>query len=185
MAYSVPLFSTMNLAGIDINTATSYGVATSTNTAYSPEYPQEGNLRVGTTVLGTLDGQWVYCTAATAAFVKYDVVQISPTFTCSQVSTAATTLFGQMAGVIMATASTGQYVWVMTNGVTPGINVVTGVGANVPLYTSATAGRLTGTLATGVTSIMTGFILTTGSTGGTSAASQGAIVVSGKVGAIS
>lgn len=161
MAYSVPLFSTMNLSGIDINSATTYGVATSTNTAYAPEYPQQGNLSVGTTVLGTLDGQWVYCTAATATISKYDVVTISTGFTATQTPTTAT--YGLMAGVAMATATTGQYFWVMVNGVTPGVNVIAGVAANTALYTSATAGRLAVT-PTGFTRIQ-GIVTTTTSAG--------------------
>lgn len=165
MAYTVPLFSTLNMAGVDINTATSYGVATSTNAAYNPEYPQEGNLRVGTTVLGTLDGQWVYCTASTATISKYDVVTISTGFTATPTPTTAT--LGLMAGVAMATATTGQYFWVMTNGVTPGVNVVASIGPNTLLYTTATAGRLGGT-ATGFTRIQ-GIVTTTtsASTAGT------------------
>lgn len=180
MAYSVPLYSTMNLSGIDINSATSYTLATATN--FTPEYPQGGNLSLGTTVLGTVDGQWVYCTAATASFAKYDVVGIGPTFTATQLTTAVP--FGTPVGIVMATATTGQYIWVMTNGVAPAVNVVTGIAANVQLYTTATAGRLGGVGgATGVGFAVNGIVLATSSTGAaTTSGLVSAILISPVVG---
>lgn len=178
MAYSTPLFSTMNLAGIDINSATSYTLATATN--FTPEYPQGGNLSLGTTVLGTLDGQWVYCTSATGNS-KYDVVGFGPTFSALELTTAVG--FGAMVGIAMATATTGQYLWVMTNGISPGVNVVTGIAANVQLYTTATAGRLGGVSgATGVGFAINGLVLSTSSTGATGSSSQGAILIQPVVG---
>ena len=174
MAYTVPLFSTMNLAGVDLNVATSYGVATSTNTAYQPEYPQEGQFRLGNTVLGTLDGQWVYCTSATGNAI-YDVVGINPAFSAIELTTAVP--FGTPVGICMATATTGQYLWVMTNGITPDINVVTGIAANVQLYTTATAGRVGGVAgATGVSFAISGVVLATSSTAATAATLTSAIL---------
>jgi hypothetical protein len=179
MAYSVPLFSTMNLSGVDINAATSYTLATATN--FTPEYPQGGNLSLGTTVLGTVDGQWVYCTSATGNS-KYDVVGINPSFSAIELTTAVP--FGTPVGICMATATTGQYLWVMTNGIAPAVNVVTGIAANVQLYTSVTAGRLAGVGgATGAGFAINGIVLATSSTGAaTTAGLVSAILIQPVVG---
>lgn len=178
MAYVTPLFSTLNMSGVDLNAATSYTLATATN--FTPEYPQGGNLSLGTTVLGTLDGQWVYATAANS-ITKYDVVQLSPAFSATTITTATAT-FGEMAGVAMATASTGQYFWVQVNGIAAAVNTVTGVGANAALYTTATAGRLTGTLTTGVGNKVAGIVLTTGTTGNAAGATVGGILIQTSIG---
>lgn len=156
MAYSTPLFSQLGNEGVDLNTAfTFYTTGGDTSLQAYPRPP----LSLGHVVDGTLNGEWVLCTAATGTISKYDVVTINQNFTATQVPTTAT--FGLMAGIAMATATTGQALWVMTNGVSPGINTAT-ASANALLYTSAVAGRL-GAAATGFTTIQ-GIVLATAAT---------------------
>jgi hypothetical protein len=168
MAYSVPLFSTLNNEGVDLNTAfTFYTTGGSTSDQAYPTPP----LSLGQTVLGTLNGKWVLCTAATGTITKYDVVSINNTFTATP--TPATATYGLIAGVAMATATTGQALWIQTNGVTPGINTAAGVAANVLLYTSAVTGRADDT-ASGFTRLQ-GMVITTTSAG-TAGTFQGILV---------
>lgn len=174
MAYSTPLFSQTNTEGIDINSAFTF-YTTGSPTVFQ-EYPTPP-LTLGQPCIGTLNGKWVLCTAATGTITKYDVVTISNAFTATQVPTTAT--LGLICGVAMATATTGQALWIMTNGVTPGVNVVTGVGTGIMLFTSATAGRLALT-SSGFTRIQ-GITLTTSSTGAAAGPNVGAILVNAQI----
>lgn len=159
MAYTTPLFSTLNTEGVDLSTA--FTLSTST-----PEYPAAPFL-IGTEMLGTLNGRWVYCTAAGAVTLG-DVCVINKSFSSIELTSAtAATYFGMPLGVSMATVTTGQYSWYQTNGVSQTINVVAAIAPNVQLYTTATAGRL-GAIATGVSSTVVGIVTTT-----TSAATAG------------
>lgn len=173
MAYSVPLFQTLQTEGVDLNTAFTF---LTTGVPGNYEYPEQP-LDLGTTVLGTLNGKWVMCTAATGTISKYDVVTISNAFTATQIPTTAS--LGLIAGIAMATATTGQALWVMTNGVSPGVNVVTGVGTGVMLFTSATAGRLA--ITSGGFTRIQGITLTTSSTGAAAGPNVGAILVNTQV----
>lgn len=174
MAYSTPLFSQMNIEGVDINNAfTFYTTGGDTSLQAYPLAP----LTLGTVVDGTLNGEWVLCTAATGTITKYDVVTISNAFTATQVPTTAS--YGLFAGIAMATATTGQALWVMTNGVSPGVNVVTGVGTGIMLFTSATAGRLA--ITSGGFTRIQGITLTTSSTGATAGPAVGAIVIGAQI----
>lgn len=164
MAYSVPLFSQMQVEGADINSA--YPVSTTANL----EAPA-GPLVLGTVVDGTLSGEWVFCSAATQVISKYDVVTISPLFAATQM--AALPAFGSRAGIAMATASTGQYLWVMTNGVSPGCNCAT-AAANVQLYTGTAAGQIGVFSSAGFTRLQGIVMATAVATAGTG---SGAIVV--------
>lgn len=160
MAYSVPLYSTLNTEGVDLSTA--FTLSTST-----PEYPAAPFL-LGTEMLGTQNGRWVYCTAAGINAIG-DVCIISPAFQTSGINTTNdATAFGLPLGVSMAATTTGQYSWYMTNGTTPTVNVLASTAPNVQLYTSATSGRLTSALSTGASSTIVGIVTTT-----TSAATAG------------
>jgi hypothetical protein len=150
MAYSVPLFSETQNEGVNVNVA--YSAASTANL----ETPA-GPLALGQVVVGTLNGEWVLCTASTATISKYDVVTIGTTFTASPAT--ALPSFGLRAGIAMATATTGQYFWVMTNGVSPGVNSAT-AAANVQLYTGTAAGQIGVFSSAGFTRLL-GIVLTT------------------------
>lgn len=152
MAYTTPLYSTLNAEGVDLSTA--FTLSTST-----PEYPAAPFI-LGTQMLGTLDGAWVYCTAAGAVTLG-DVCVINKSFSSIELTSAtAATYFGMPLGVSMATVTTGQYSWYQTNGISQSINVAASIAPNVQLYTTATGGRL-GAIATGVSSTVIGIVTTT------------------------
>lgn len=132
MAYSTPLFSQQNNEGVDINSAFPVVATANLDTPAGP-------FTLGQVVDGTLGGEWVLCTAATQVVSKYDVVTISPLYAATQM--ASTPAFGSRAGIAMATATTGQYFWAMTQGVSPGCNCAT-AAANVQLYTGTAAGQI-------------------------------------------
>ncbi len=167
MAYTTPIFSSSNTEGVDLSTAV-------TITTTTPEYPLQP-IMLGTQVLTDYDGSATYVQAATATISKGDVCTISTAFVATQ--TPATASLGLPVGVALATATTGQYFWVQTNGVCNAVSVVNGIAANTLLYTSATAGRLAGT-ATGFSRIQ-GIVL--GTTSGGTAGTYQAFLVSPSV----
>ena len=132
MAYSVPLYSTMQNEGVDVNTA--YDASTTANL----DAPA-GPLAVGQVVQGTKDGEWVLCKSA-GSISKYDAVTLSSLFTATQMP--ALPAFGLTVGIAMATATTtGMYLWVMTNGMSPSVNSAT-AAANLQMYTGTAAGQI-------------------------------------------
>ncbi len=161
MTYSVPLYSTLNMEGVDLSTA--FTLSTST-----PEYPAQPFIQ-GATVLGTLDGKWVYATAA-AVQATGDVCILTKTFQAiGLLSSNAAAHYGEPLGVAMTATTTGQFAWYQTNGASPGISVLASTAPNVILYTTATAGRLGSALTTGASSTIQGIVTTTtsASTAGT------------------
>lgn len=162
MTYTVPIFSTLNLEGVDLSTA--FTLSTST-----PEYPNPPFV-LGTEVLGAANSAWVYATAS-GAVTAGDVCVITKLFSALPVTSAiAATCFGFRLATSQVTVTTGQYSWYQWSGVatTPGVNVTSAIAPNVQLYTTATAGRL-GVIATASSITAVGIVTTT-----TSASTAGA-----------
>jgi hypothetical protein len=82
---------------------------------------------------------WVYVQASAACAI-YDVVTIKNGFETTPL-TAATAKTPMEVGFAQYAFGADEFGWVMTNG-RPTINVLVDAGANVPLYTSGTAGKL-------------------------------------------
>lgn len=168
MTYTTPIFSTLNLLGVDLSTA-GYDqpyTATATNPS-TPEYPS-APFAIGTEIINSSMGRAVYATASVAVN-QGNVCVITKAYSAVPItSTIAATSFGLQLGVAMSTAmTTGQYGWFQTEGVSAGITVTTSIAANVQLYTTATAGVL-GAIATGSSYSVNGITTTT-----TSAATAG------------
>jgi hypothetical protein len=174
MTYTTPVFSTLNAEGVDLSTA--FTLSTST-----PEYPG-APFSIGTEVIGSGDGRWVYATAS-GAITAGDVCVITKVFSALPVTSAiAATCFGLRLATSQVTVTTGQYSWYQYSGTdtTPGVNVTASIAQNVQLYTTATAGRL-GAIATGSSVTAVGIVTTT-----TSASTAGAypgVMVGAYVGA--
>jgi len=165
MTYTTPVFSTLNLLGIDLATAgydQPYTVSTST-----PEYPA-APLAIGTEIVSSVMGRAVYATAS-AAITLGNVCTISKAYSATALTnTTAASSFGLQLGVALSTMTTGQYGWFQTEGVSQNISVTASIAANVQLYTTATAGVL-GAIATGTSYTVNGITTTT-----TSASTAGA-----------
>ena len=170
MTYVVPLFSTLNLLGVDLSTA-GYDqpyTATATNPS-TPEYPS-APFAIGTEIINSSIGRAVYATANTA-INQGNCCVLTKAFSAIPITSAiAATSLNLQLGVAMSTAmTTGQYGWFMTEGILPsGVTVTASIAQNVTLYTTATAGVL-GAIATGSSYTISGISTTT-----TSAATAGA-----------
>ena len=141
MTYTPKAFSTLNTEGVDVNAV--YTVSTATSTAYQPEYPMPP-FSVGTEVLGNNGSKFLFTTVSTSCSkgnvcvvsdTSYDVVPL--------VTSIAAANFGLQLGVAMATGTTGQYLFVQTQGQNQAVSIVGSTTAGVPLYSSTTAGALT------------------------------------------
>ena len=153
MAFTIGPFSTLNSAGVDVTAV--YTPSTATSTAFVPEYPG-GSFVPGTRVVGNNNGEWVFVGLATATSVNKGNVCVfgvlnNPSLCVPLSNAAAATSFGFQVGVAMATAATGQQLWLQTKGANAFTSFASGAGAtaNCPCYTTVTAGNLTTVIATG------------------------------------
>ena len=171
------LYGTSNTEGIDVSTVLTV------NATASPEYPAAPFI-TGTECLGSNNSRWVYVTAA-GAITLGDVVCVTKTYTANSLtSTIAATSLGLPLGVAsLAAFTTGQYGWVQTQGASPAISLLAGVAPNVQLYSSATAGRVGATSATGTTYAVNGIVATT--TSASTAGTYAGILTNPVVGVVS
>lgn len=144
------------------------------NTTLTPEQPGQGTPLPGTVALGTDGSSWMFVRlAASQTVTAGDFLYINSTSAVDFVAASLTQALGRTAlgaevGVAGATITSGATstvnnytgIWIMRAGRIPA-NIVTGAGANALLYTSATAGRLTGTPAAGSNSLVAGVVGTT------------------------
>ena len=176
MAYTAPLFSTESKLGVDLSTSglnSPFTPATAATT--TPEYPTpSGYFALGTQIEIANGGRAIYAGSTAAALTAGDVVYLTGgTAAAANQAVALSTTNAATAGqsklaVALSSLTTGQTGWFLVEGICPAINVVT-AAANALLHTSATAGRLTGVLTTGVSFAVTAIIVTTtsGATAGT------------------
>lgn len=134
MANAYGPYSTSNTLGVNVHDTYAPENDAAFPLTYDPPFA------VGQVVEGTDDGQWVFCTAG-GPLVAGDVLQLSPVFAATQVSTA-NGLIGQTVGVAPVNVTSGHSFWAQTKGFAPVINIANGVAANAVLGTSATPGRL-------------------------------------------
>jgi len=179
MAYTTPLFSTLNQSGVYVSGV--FSPSTATSTAFDPSYPigpQGGQFAPGQKVIGDYASEFIFVTCSTAANTG-DVLVVVPSssadvsFSAVQLtSTVAATSFGRQLGVAMATATTGQTLWMQTKGWAPnlGISSLAATTAGVPLFSSPTAGKLiSGSTTTAYPVYGVGLITSASSTNGTTA----------------
>ena len=170
MTYVPKASSTQPLEGIDLNAV--YTAATATATGYDPAYPAPPFL-VGTETIGNNDSRFVFVTVSTSCNKGDFVVAATgiTSFTVVQLQTSiAAGVFGQQIGVAMATGTTGQFLWMQTEGENQAANVTAATTAGVPLFTSGTAGALTSVEATGTNFPVYGVALFTTATAAQTAA---------------
>lgn len=127
-------YSTSQTSGVNVHET--YEPGSPTGMQYMPEPP----FSIGQVVEGTDESEWVFCLAG-GTLVAGDVVQLSPVWVATQLSTA-NGLLGQIVAVVPVDVASGNYFWAQIDGLAANVNIVTGTAANVALATSATAGRL-------------------------------------------
>ena len=161
MTYTPLAYNTASIEGVDVNAV--YTPATTTATGYVPEYPAPPFVAGTVSAAGNNVSAWVFAQAGAAVVSKGDVVVLSTANAASSITStiAATAGFGMQLGVAMATATTAQFLWVQTRGQNQYIGIVAGSTAGVPLYTIATAGKITSTGATGSNYNVYGIVLFT------------------------
>lgn len=173
-------FNTQNTEGIDFTaTYTGYNQASAVSSTNTPDYPgPTGPFTLGQVAKGTDGSEYVYVLAG-GAISAGDAVIITNTaalWTANSVtSTLAASKLGDLIAVALVAIASGSYGWVQRAGKCALINVVASVSANVQLKTTGTAGRLTGTIATGSTVNVNGIVLASAQ-GGTAGAFQEGIL---------
>lgn len=151
MTFTPNPYSTLNMEGVDVSAV--YTPSTATSSAFVPEYPLSPFVP-GTRVVGNNDSEWVFVSTATATSIAKGNCCIfgllnNPALAVPLSNAAAATAFGFQVGISMATAATGTFFWLQTKGNCAALTVNVAGTANSPLYTTATAGVLTTTIATG------------------------------------
>jgi hypothetical protein len=150
----------LTLEGAALQTA--YTISPTT----TPEVPNPP-FAVGTMALGTDASVWVFVKlAASQTIAAGDFVYVNSTdavsWNVTSLSNTAKALLGALVGIAGAAATSGttstQYIWIMRAGHYASANVITSASANALLYTSATAGRLTGTASATNNSLVSGVV---------------------------
>lgn len=151
-------FGTDNKEGVDFNaTYTIYNQAAAVSSTNSPDQPGLP-AAVGTYVQGTGESQYVFIYASGAVALG-DVVQLSPTYTAVSVTTTLAT-FGSQLGVAQVAIAASAYGWVQRCGYCQKIGTAAAAVVAVQLATTATAGQIDDSTATGTKNI-TGMVLAT------------------------
>lgn len=96
--------------------------------------------QLGTCVSGTDGTEWTYVQAS-GAIAQFDVVGIDENFQAAAI-TKAIADDGWGVGAAQVAFADNEYGWVARRGSDIGINVLVSCAADVPLYTTATAGKL-------------------------------------------
>lgn len=150
------LFGTNNTEGVDFNaTYTSYDQTAAVTATNSPDNPGPP-VAVGTYVKGSGESEFVFIKASGAINLG-DVVQMSTTYTAYSVTTTLAT-FGSLLGVAQVPIAAGAYGWVQRAGYCQKIGTNAAAVNNVQLATTATAGLIDDSTATGTKNI-TGMVL--------------------------
>lgn len=171
---TTPHINTANTEGIDFNaTYTAYdqtAAITSTNDPSIPAPP----FRVGTTVKGSADSDFVFVKASSAIALG-DVCIISQTTAYNAAPMTTTTgTFGNLIGVAQVAIASGSYGWLQRAGSTTNVNTVGGTGPAIALYTTATGGTIASATTTG-TKLVSGIILVATNTAAATAAYAGVL----------
>ncbi len=167
-------YNTLNTEGIDFSaTYTGYAQASAVSSTNTPDYPgPTGPFVLGMVAKGIDGSEWVYVLAG-GTINAGDVVIITNTaalWTANAITTIlAVGKLGDLVGVALVAIASGSYGWVQRAGKCATLNVIASVAANAQLRTTNTAGRLTGTTATGSSTQLAGVVLTTAN-GGTAGA---------------
>lgn len=146
MANSYGPYQTLNTSGVNLKE--SYAPPSTTNYPYTPAPP----FAVGQIVLGTDNSSWVFC-IANGALAAGDVVQLSSVFVATGITTS-NALFGSAVAVVPYAVADTYYFWAQRSGQAAAIAASTGVLANVQLYTTSTAGRLSSSSTTSIVGII-------------------------------
>lgn len=149
MTFTVPLFGTTPIAGTFVSNV--YSPSTATSSAFVPEYPSGayGGFAPGQTVDGNDGSRFLMVTVSTSCNPG-DVCCVVPSsaadvsFTILPLTaTVAASSFGRQLGVSLVTGTTATQIWLQTRGYAPLIGTgAAACTANVPLFTSTTAGKL-------------------------------------------
>ena len=117
----------------------SIGAELTTPRADAPDTPAPRHF-LGERALGTQNTVWVFVQAS-AAIAQYDAVGIDENFQAAPL-TKTMADDGWFIGFAQAAFDSGDYGWVAIAGSDIGVNVLVSCAADVPLYTTATAGKL-------------------------------------------
>ena len=157
-------YSTVGLEGVNLTvTQTSIPDNNATLSSLSQtagfEYPGP-SFSLGQVARGVDNSEYVFVKAAAATAIGL-VCYLDTSWNATLITTANA---AAISGALIATASqvafaSGDYGWMQTKGLNPGINVATSTTANAQLYTSTVAGQLTSTVGANVA--LNGVILTT------------------------
>jgi hypothetical protein len=151
-------FNTLNSEGIDFNaTYTPYIQTAAVSSTNSPDNPGPPFLQ-GTYARGSGESEYVFVYASGAVALG-DVVQLSPTYTAVSVTTTLAT-FGSQLGVAQVAIAASAYGWVQRAGYCQKIGTAAAAVVNVQLATTATAGQIDDSTATGTKNI-NGMVLAT------------------------
>jgi hypothetical protein len=100
----------------------------------------DAKFALGTRAQGNNGTVWMYCQASTT-LTQYDCSVIDSSFKANPITTALTTE-GASIGFPQVAVPITEYFWAALEGRTVNIRVASSCAANVPLYTTATAGVL-------------------------------------------
>lgn len=142
-------FPAQGIEGVDVTGIyTAYNQATAQSSTNSPDYPAPP-FKLGTQVTCTDGSRWIFCNT-TSTVANGNVVAINNAFLATPIggagaATAVPEALAMQIGFYQNSTSltTGQYAWFMIQGI-PTL-LVASAGISVPLYSSDTAGTLTGT----------------------------------------
>lgn len=141
-------YAAQSIEGVDVTGIYSiYNQAAAQSATNSPDYPALP-FKLGTQVVCTDGSRWIFCDTTTTIAQGYTVA-ISSTFRVTAVGGTGADTAQPEAGAVQigfyqnsTSLTTGQAAWFMIQGV-PTV-LVASAGVTVPLYTSDTAGTLTG-----------------------------------------
>ena len=142
-------YAAQSIEGVDVTGIYNiYNQASAQSSTNSPDYPALP-FKLGTQVVCTDGSRWIFADSVTT-ITNGSVVAINSTFRSTAIggagaATAAPEATGMQIGFYQNSTSltTGQAAWFMIQGV-PTL-LVASAGITVPLYSSDTAGTLTGT----------------------------------------
>lgn len=171
-------FSTLSEEGISLITC--YTVNLQSGGLGMPEYPAMP-FTFGTRTIGLDGSTWIFCEpASNYAIGTVGYTDVNWKFTATTTSNT-TSLSGQLIGVMSQVASTTvtptstlyDGVWVQFSGLCPAIQCAASTAANAQLYTTTTAGQLSGT--SGGSNALNGIVLTTAIGSGGAATGPGVL----------
>lgn len=154
-------FSTLSKEGANL------ALCTTINTTANPEYPALP-FALGERTVGTDGSEWIYASPA-GAYAVGVVGYLDTSWNFTAITTTSVSgLSGFQIGVmsqvasVTATPTTTLFdgVWIQVAGGCAAINVTASAAANVQLYTSATAGRISDSSAASAV-LLNGIVLTT------------------------